>query len=206
MTALAPFGLKPIRSLQANSATQGGNVYFIKKGYASAIAFGDPVITLGSGNIGYVGQYVETGTHVLGVFGGIVTPYYDLTLQQPITKSFWAGSENPSGDVPCLIYDDPYLVFLAQVAGGPITQANRGGNIDIIGAGAPNIFGGSTAALDFASYNNTTATLPFRIVGISSFGMFGIDPTNVNTYGAPTANNLVEVVMNTSEFKTTTGI
>lgn len=211
---LAPFGLRPSRLLQGAAPNYQANLYYIKKGYGSAIGFGDLVETrTGSGNYGYVGIYTEGDSHVLGVFGGCL-PYFDTVLQQVINKQWYAGTENPSGDIPCLIYDDPNMVFTAQIGGtnaaNPGNILDRGGNIDVAQNGAPNTSTGiSTAYLDATQYNNTTATLPLRIVGVSQNFYLGYDP--VSTYylttaaGQPT-NNYLDVVLNTSEYRTSTGI
>lgn len=212
---LSPFGLRPTRlGPSAASPTYQANLYYIKKGYTSAIGFGDLVETRsGSTVYGYVGIYTAGDTHSLGVFGGCL-PYFDTVLQQVINKQWYAGTENPAGDIPCLIYDDPNLVFTAQIGGtnasNPGNILDRGGNIDLAQNGSPNTSTGvSTAYLDATSYNNTTATLPLRIVGVSQMFFLGYDPVStfnlVTAAGQPT-NNYLDVVLNTSEYRTSTGI
>lgn len=211
---LSPFGLRPLRNLGAQAPTYQANIYYIKKGYGSAIGFGDLVETRsGSSVYGYVGIYTEGDTHSLGVFGGCL-PYFDTTLQQTINKQWYAGTENPSGDIACWVYDDPTMVFTAQLGGtnasNPGNILDRGGNIDVAQNGVPNTATGvSTAYLDATSYNNTTATLPLRVVGISQMFQYGYDP--VGSYNLPTqagqpTNNYLDVVLNTSEYRTSTGI
>jgi hypothetical protein len=211
---LAPFGLRAVRQLRPTSANYSANVYYIKKSYASAIGFGDLIETrTGSGVYGYVGIYTAGDSHSLGVFAGCM-PYYDTVLQQYVNKPWYAGTESPSGDIPCLVYDDPTMVFTAQLGGAnasnPGNILDRGGNIDLAQNGAPNTTTGmSTAYLDATQYNNTTATLPLRIVGISQLFQPGYDP--VGSFYLPTAagqptNNYLDVVLNTSEYRTSTGI
>lgn len=211
---LSPFGLKWTRQLRPAAINYSANVYYIKKSYASAIGLGDLVETrTGSGNYGYVGIYTAGDSHSLGVFAGCL-PYYDTVLQQYVNKQWYAGTESPSGDIPCLVVDDPTAVFTAQLGGSnasnPGNILDRGGNIDVAQNGAPNTTTGlSTAYLDATTYNNTTATLPLRIVGISQMFQYGYDP--VNSYNLPTAagqptNNYLDVVLNTSEYRTSTGI
>jgi hypothetical protein len=198
----APFGLRQNRNLIGAAGNFQANIYSIKKGYASAIGFGDPVITLGGGNQGYIGPYAETGTHILGVLVGIL-PYYDLTLQQLVNKNWYAGTENPSGDIQAMVIDDPNQTFILQMNGGPITVASRGLNADITSPGAPNTFGVSTAALDFSTIA-TTGTLPLRIIGPAQMSIGGVDPTISSSilqqYG------YAEVCFNTSEYRQTTGV
>lgn len=211
---LAPFGLRPSRLLQGAAPTYQANLYYIKKGYGSAIGFGDLVETRsGAGVYGYVGIYTEGDTHVLGVFAGCM-PYYDTVLQQYVNKQWYSGSENPSGDIPVWVYDDPNMVFTAQLGGSnasnPGNILDRGGNIDVAQNGSPNTSTGvSTAYLDATQYNNTTATLPLRIIGISQNFYPGYDPVSsyylTTAAGQPT-NNYLDVVLNTSEYRTSTGI
>jgi len=186
--------------------TQQANLYWIKSGYATAIGFGDPVITQSGGSAGYIGLYANGGTHILGFFGGIALPFYNSNnATNPVTagQMNWNGTEVTNGDVPCLVFDSPQQVFLMQVNGGPVVQADRGLNIDIVVSTPSN--GISRASLDYSN-KGTTGTFPLRIVGIAQTAMYGLDPTNPATFSAPTANNLVEVVLNTSEYRQTTGI
>lgn len=132
---LAPFGLRPIRALRPAAGNFSANLYYIKKSYASAIGFGDLVETrTGAGVYGYIGIYTAADTHSLGVFGGCL-PYFDTVLQQVVNKQWYAGTESPSGDIPCLVYDDPTMVFTAQLGGtnasNPGNILDRGGNIDL---------------------------------------------------------------------------
>jgi hypothetical protein len=204
--AYQPYGLRQNRQLFAAAGNFQANIRTIKKGYASAIGFGDPVITLTGANAGYIGPYAEGGTRVLGVLIGLL-PYFDTTLQALVNKNWWAGTENASGDVSAFVIDDISQSFLIQVNGGPITQAHVGLNADIGGAGAPATSGGSTGAstayLDFTTVG-TASTLPLRIIGISSIAFGGTDPT------VPTsqlqANNWAEVRLNTSEFLQQAGV
>jgi hypothetical protein len=190
----SPNGLQWIRQRNASAPNFQTNIYYIKQGYASAIAFGDLVYTIASGgNQGYIAPYAEAGSHVLGVFYGVL-PYYDLTLQTEVSKQFWAGTENPSGDVQALIIDDPNAVFLAQCNGGPIVTSSRGQNIDFGGGGAPNGQGLSVGYLDFATLA-TTSTLPLRIIGWSTKSQPTYDPTTATSANQPTYN-YAEVVFN----------
>ena len=203
-----PFGLRQNRQLFGAAGNFQANIRTIKKGYATAIGFGDPVITLQGANAGYIGPYTEGGTRILGVLIGIL-PYFDTVLQTYVNKNWWAGTESPSGDVQAFVVDDISQSFLIQVNGGPVTQASVGLNADIGGGGAPSTTGSngsiglSTAYLDYTTVG-TASTLPLRIIGISTLAWGGTDPT------VPTsqlvANNIVEVRLNTSEFLQQAGV
>lgn len=201
----APFGLRQNRPATGSAPNFMANIKTIKKSYASAIGFGDPVISLTGGNAGYIGPYAEAGTHILGVFIGLL-PYFDTGLQQYVNKNYYLGTELASADLPCYVIDDPFQTFIIQVNGGPITQASIGLNADIGGAGNPSTSGGSVGAsvayLDFSTVA-TTATLPLRIVNIANVAIGGTDPTIPSSQLV--ANNYAEVRFNTSEFLQTTG-
>lgn len=201
MATAAPFGLRQNRNLIGSAENFQGNYYRIKKGYASAIGFGDAVITLTSTNQGYIGPYANGGSHILGVLVGLL-PYYDTVLQQVVNKNWYAGTESPSDDIIAQVIDDPNQTFLIQSNGGPYTEAARGQNADIVNNGSPNTFGASIAALDYA--NIGTSALPLRIVGPGTLSYGGADPTIKSslqgTYG------LIEVALNTTEYRNTTGI
>jgi hypothetical protein len=202
---LGPTGLSYIRNRRSLSPNYQANTYYIKQGYASAIGFGDAVSTLTGGNVGYIGPYLSgLGNPVLGVFVG-VQPYYDTVLQQTVNKRWWAGTESPSADVACWVIDDPDAIFLAQISGGPLTLANSRQNIDLTGNGAPNTYGVSTAALNYSTLA-VTSTLPFRIIGPSTMGAPGYDPTQ--QFNSQPTNGYAEVIMNpgASEFNIGTGI
>ncbi len=163
---------------------------------------------LDSTNVGYIGPYVAGTAHTLGIFAGC-QPYYDTTLQQIVNKQWYSGGEHPSGDIACWVYDDPRQIFVAQVntsnAANPITVARAGGNIDVV-MGTPNgLTGMSTTYLDASTWATTTSTLPYRVIGPANNFYLGFDPT-LNTPTSQPTNNYAEVVMNTSEYQTSTGI
>lgn len=204
--AYQPYGLRQNRELFGAAGNFQVSYRTIKKGYATAIGFGDPVISLTGANSGYIGPYVEGGTRILGVLVGVYQ-FFDTGQQTLINKNWWAGTELASGDVPAMVIDDPSQSFLIQVNGGPITQAHVGLNADIGGAGAPATSGGSTGAstayLDFATVG-TASTLPLRIIGISTIAFGGTDPTVPSSQLQ--ANNWAEVRLNTSEYLQQAGV
>jgi len=208
---LAPQGLLWSRNLLPAAPNYSANTYFIEKGYAVAIGFGDLVITgTSSTHYGSVQIYAESGTHALGVFVGCL-PYFDTTLQQVVNKQWYAGTETPADVVQCLVIDDPFAVFAIQVGAGttynPMTRLQRGGNIDVAQNGSPNTSTGvSTAYADAASFNYTTATLPLRVLGLSQRAFPGWNPANSTTFSSPPNNGYIDVRLNTSEILTATGI
>ncbi len=208
---LAPFGLRWTRSLLPSAPNYAPSKYFIEKSYASKIGFGDLVITgTGTTHFGAVQIYTASGTHSLGVFAGCL-PYFDTTLQQSINKQWYAGTEVPADVVECWVIDDPFAVFTIQVGAGttynPMTRLQRGGNIDLAQNGLPNTSTGmSTAYADASTYNDTTATLPLRVLGLSQMAFAGYNPANPTTFSSPSTNDYIDVRLNTSEMMTATGI
>lgn len=204
---LAPFGLRPVRLLNGAAPTFQMNTYYIAKTYATAIGFGDLVIRQGGG--GPINAYAAGGSHVLGVFAGI-QPYFDTSVQQVINRPGYPGAINAANNmVPVWIYDDPKQVYVSQVnttnAHNPMQLTEAGGNVDMV-IGTPTSFGYSTSYIDASTWNVTTSTLPLRVIGPAQNFYLGFDPTQLQPDSGQPTNNYVEVVLNTSEYQTSTGI
>lgn len=200
VNTLAGYGLVFSHNRRVGSNTYQANPYTIKKGYASNIGFNDVVQSGAGGNQGYVTLAPDNAAAVLGVFVNVV-PYFDATLQYMgygLNGSYSVNS-NPTTDVGCLLIDDPDAVFRVQMSGGPFTQAMRGQNIGWKAGsnGAPNASGISTLVLD-ATTISESATLPFRIVGVTGIPGTVQDPGNTN----PT----ILVCMNTAENLNSAGL
>ena len=199
VNAFNPNGLSVSRSRAGGAATYQNNLVTIKSGYGSSIGRGD-LINGGTGTLaGYGVLSALTDTSVLGVFGAVY-PYYD-TVQQGtahgLIGSYQSGA-SPSADISAWMIDDPFVLFYAQVSGGPWVQTWRGQNINFLAGtnGAPNATGQSTLALD-ASTIATTATLPFQIIDVIGTVGGPQDPTNTNPW--------IEVRLNTSALLSSTG-
>lgn len=208
MTALtlAPQGLLANSHLEGAVPTYAQSVRYIKQGFTSAIGFGDLVRTQFSGNVGYITIYAASDTHSLGVFAGC--EYYDLVNAKWTFANNWpSGGVSTPGDIRAYIITDPDAVYTIQVSGGPATLANVGQNCELTGNGSPNTTTGiSTAAVLGSSFANT-ATLPLRVISISTRFFPGYDPVATNPILGSTfpTNNYVDVVLNTSERYQTTG-
>ena len=200
---LAPTGLVVSRNTINGSATFQANKYKIKQGYTTAIGIGDLVKTGTGANQGYIVPASTSDTSILGVFASVL-PYYDQTAMQTMhgLNGSWPTTANPNADVDCLVYDDPFMVFRAQInSAGTLlfTQSLRGQNIQFLNAtnGAPNSAGISTLALD-GNTIGTTSTYPFRIREVVGVTGGPADPANINPW--------IEVRLNTSELLNQTGI
>lgn len=202
---LQPTGLQLNRNALGLAPNYQGKSYLIKKGYATNLGKGDPVKWGTGGNQGYIVLATTADTNIIGIFNAVL-PYYD-TVQQGTAHGLngsYQGSSSPSGDVQCLVYDDPFGTFTAQVSGGPFVQTWQGQNINFVapvgtasGPGNPNISGISTTALDGASVA-ITSTLPFQIIGTVGVSGGPQDPANTNPW--------LEVRMNTAQMLATTGV
>lgn len=197
---LAPFGFRPVRNLYAAAPTYQANRYRIEDGYATAIGFGDVVMTgnAGSGNQGYVTLATTSAGRILGIFAGCL-PFYDQTFTQVVNQAGWPGTNNTPGDVDCWIIDDPQCVFQVQMS-GTWSEAYRGQNINFASNGAAGAAPGyiSTAYVD-ATTISTDGALPFRILGQAQNITGGpLDPANTNP--------VIEVTMNVAEIRSSLGV
>lgn len=211
----APTGLVASRNRFGGSPTYQPSYSLIKKGYASNINIGDLVITATGGSQGYV--ILSTGAEIaqLGVFAGIAGSvgtaqvpgatgggYYDTSIQQYVygLNGGYQSTANPTGDIACMVLNDPGLVFRAQMINGAWTQSLQGQNISFTAGtngGNGNSAGGSTLSLDFNTVG-ITSQLPFRIVGLSGVTGGPQDPANTNPW--------IEVALNTPEMLASGGI
>lgn len=182
---LQPQGAVWSRNWQGSAPTAQTQIYTIKKGYATAIGFGDLVSIGTSGSQGYVVLSTFNTPPYLGVFMG-VAPYFDSTFQQNAHGGLmgsWPTTANPSADVPCYICTDPQAVFRMQVSGAAFSQTWVGNNINIVTGtlGVPGTNGMSTMVLDGAS-PATTSTFPFRVLGSAGVTGGPQDPANTNPF------------------------
>lgn len=199
---LSPNGLSFASNLLIGANTYKATKYKIKNGYGSNIGRGDVVMTGTGGNQGYVILGTSGASNWLGVFVGIL-PYYDTTLQaigHGLNGSYQSGLTPPSGvDIDCLVIDDPFAVFMAQMNASSWAVSWRGQNVNFLSGsnGAPDKSGQSTLSLDSTTIA-TTNTLPLRIVDVAGVTGGPQDPANVNPW--------VLVKLNTSEILAATGI
>lgn len=201
---LSPNGLSPVRNSISGSNTYQTTQRLILGSYATQINFGD-VVSIGPAGAtqGYVILAPDNAASILGVFGGLL-PYYNSSIGQTINKNGWVTDGSAPTTVGCLIYDDPFTVFQAQLNGGPWTQNMAGKNINwtvgtngaTVGPVGPSYI--SVLSLDAASID-VSNTLPFKIIGLAATLPGGPeDPTNTNP--------IIEVRLNTSQMLASGGI
>ncbi len=191
----APFGFSQNRG-NGSAPTYEQRVRKIASDNATAIFAGDPVTTLSTG---YIAQSSPGTTQIAGIFVGC--KYLSTALQRTVWSPFWPGS-GATGDVQAYIVNDPNAQFVAQVGGSSSTGivfADIGANVNFAVGTGSTVTGISGAYVNQTTVN-TTATLPFRIVGLieNPPGGPGTDSTS--------AYNWVLVAFNNVDTKSLTGI
>lgn len=158
----APFGFRQY-SGTGSAPTYEQNVRYIASNNTTAIFFGDAVIPLSTG---YIAQATASTVRIEGIFAGC--KYVSTSQKRTVWSNYWPGSD-ANGDVEAYIIDDPNAKFVVQSSdsGGtdPVSFANIGEYINLaVGTGnTATGISGMTVNVDTLA---TTATLPFRIVGL----------------------------------------
>lgn len=186
----SPFGFRQYSGL-GSSPTYEQVEMLIKSDNATAIFFGDPVSATSAG---YVAQSASNSTTVVGIFVGC--KYLSVSQKRTVWSNYWPGSDN-SGDVTAYVVNDPNARFVVQSDGTGVTQASINANAGFtIGTG--NTSNGISGAY-LSGYDDTTATLPFRV-----FGLVTNPPGGPGT--ASGAYNWVIVGFNSATVKNLTGV
>lgn len=190
-----PFGFRWTRNLSGGAPTFQLFTAYILASYSTAIFRGDVVVW----SSGYINQATPGTTTIAGIFDGC--EYQSVSLKQPRWSPYWPGSDAPSGGtVKCYIITDPYAVFSVQTDGTSavgVAATDQNANF-VAGAGGNTANGISGQGLSH-SYT-TTATLPFRIVGVGGPANQWLGSDNTSPY------NIVEVVFNNAMLRNTTAV
>lgn len=192
----APFGFSQY-SGTGSAPTYEQNVGFCNYNTA-AMYYGDPVFQNADGSV-----YPTTpGTAALaGIFVGC--KYLSVSQKRTVWSNYWGAADVASGNtVEVYVVNDPNAKFVAQVGGSSSTglvAADIGANVQF-NYGTPNTFSGiSGAYIDITVTPTTTATLPFRVVGLVAAPP-GANGTQSGAY------NYAVVAFNNVVTKTLTGI
>jgi hypothetical protein len=191
--SLAPFGFRCVGTRGAGATPSFEiDARKIAQGNTTAIYKGDPVVSLSTG---YITRATAGTTQIAGIFKGCK---YNSASQggKFIESPYWPGSD-ALGDVEAYIEGGEHAVFRVQ-ANGSITFADVNANVNFA-LGTPNTSLGLSGAMIDTATINTTATHPFRIVGLVS------DPPGENgTESGAYAHVLVRA--NFTDARSTTGI
>jgi hypothetical protein len=201
-------GFSPVKHLNGSPYNGQATIYSHSSGDATALFVGDVVKLVGSGNAQGI-QYVTastagtagTGLAAVGVVVGVINTKLD-----PVTGKMTNGSialDTPqyvpaSTEQYLLVADATDVIYEveATTAGSAytFTAADVGLNANLYAGAGSTATGNSAYSLDMAD-SGTTATLPFKIVGVSQ------RPDNAM---ATTAVKVL-VQLNNSQFKGGTG-
>lgn len=196
----APNGFQFFKLYDGGSGTQGQDVGQIASAYTTPIGRGDLVFRHTDG---YLRRYAAASTIAcFGVFVGC--RYLNVAKGYVDFSNSWPGSGN-SGDITAFVITDPNALFVGQTLLTAITQANVGENVDVdVGTPAAENLGGWSTSTVSAALLNTTATLPWKIVGLLSqyFGTSGVQNGTDNT----SSYNRVILQPNNWERKQLTGL
>jgi hypothetical protein len=160
MPTNAPNGFTPLR--HAAGGVIRANEYPIASGLASSIGYGDVVVQT---NGGLIDRAAAGDTNIIGVFAGVKWTDTDGT---PRFEKRWPTGTATLGaaNATAFVYDDPYIVFEAQVTTGTnLTQTMFGNNADITATAADTASGFSRESINISSTAATTAQV--RLLGLS---------------------------------------
>lgn len=192
----SPNGFQYFGRLEGGSPTEGMTTRLIANADTSKIGQGDPVTSLGTG---YVTASTPGTTQIDGIFYGC--EYLSTAVGRVIQSNQWPGS-GATGDVKVFLTNDPEAMFVVQSDNTAIVFADIGANINFV-VGTPNAVTGFGTTSVGQGTLGTTATLPFRIVGLLSDYT---GPNGGNGTDNTTAFNRVIVTANNWDRKSLTGI
>lgn len=163
----APFGFSQYRGT-GSSPTYEQVPALINAGTA-AVYYGDPVIRLADGTVAGATTGPGPGSAVLaGIFIGC--EYLSVAQKRKVWSNYWPGSDVAAGTtLQGYLVNDPNAQFVVQ-AGGSTTvgfvQADIGLNCQFAYGTGNTANGLSGSYVDMGVARATTATFPFRVVGL----------------------------------------
>lgn len=185
----APFGFSPEGTVSGAAPNFRLSRRLIASTNATPIYTGDAVVPVTGSVTGYIKQATASTVALAGIFWGC--KYLSVSQGRQVWSRYWPGSD-ANGDVTAFVIDSPDTEFVVQAGGTAIGLTSLNQNVQL------NVGTGSTITGQSGMYvenPNTTATLPFTIVG------FVQDPTGANGTDITTAYNWVRVTFNSEIFK-----
>ena len=162
---------------------------------ATNIFFGDPVEPASDGTVTQ-GDGTTAAAGIAGVFVGC--QYLSVAQKRTVWSNYWPGSDVASTNVVTgYIVNDPNAKFVAQTDSSGLAQTDVGATIGYT-TGSGNTANGISGAY-LSGVGPTTATLPFRVVGLV------VDPPG-SAGTAAGAYNWAIVAFNNVTTKNQTGI
>jgi len=181
----APFGFRQYSGI-GTTPTFEQVVMKIASTNSTPIFFGDAVVPVTGSVTGYIQQATAGTVALAGIFIGC--KYLSVAQKRTVWSNYWPGSD-ANGDVEAYVISDPNAVFLVQGGNAALGLSAVGQNIQLV-VGTGNTATGVSGM--YVQGTGTTATLPFRVVGLKT------DPPGVNGTDTTTAYNYVLVQFNNS--------
>ena len=194
-TVSAPYGLKPVNSIDGKPYAGAFRQIPVAAGFATAIFNGDTVLI---GSDGYLVKSTTTnsGAIVGVVMGGQYVNSNGQTVQGQYIPASASTSTNPAY---AYVVDDPMALFKVAVVTsgttmGTASRADVGSNVPLV------LNAGSTTTGDSAfgvtlTGAGTTATIPLRVIDVVP-----------ETATAPGVYTELLVKINTHQYNNTTGV
>ena len=159
-----PYGLVPVKLLSGTPFVGVTRHYKIASGYATSIFNGDPVKLVTGGTVER--DTFDAAMTPIGVFLGCT--YTDPNLGYKLFSQYYPASTVAS-DIEAYVVDATDVLFKAAVLSsgttiGDLAQTDVGANVAGVDNTGDTVTGNSKGGISDTSA--TTATLPFRIVGL----------------------------------------
>ena len=181
----APFGFQHLGFSQGGAVANFGMAqYKVAYNYGTALSEGDVLVDIGSG---YVRRYIsgDAGSNVVGIAKGF--EYLSSALGSKVVSNYLPVGDT-AYDVDVIvtpILGVPPQLFAVQATSTYFTKADIGQNIEPAVAASITVTGGyakSGMTITQGTNQGTTATYPFRVVGLYSSimpsGFVGTDDTS----------------------------
>ena len=193
-TVSAPYGLKPINSIDGKPYAGAFRQIPVAAGFATAIFNGDTVLI----NDGYIIK--STTTNSGGIVGVVVGGQYVNSSGQTVQGQYIPAAASTASNLAyAYVVDDPMALFKVAVVSSGTTmstasRADVGSNVPLVlNAGSTNT--GDSAFAVTLTGAGTTATIPLRV----------IDVVPETATGADAYTELL-VKINTHQYNNTTGV
>lgn len=193
-TVSAPYGLKPINSIDGKPYAGAFRQIPVAAGFATAIFNGDTVLI----SDGYIIK--STTTNSGGIVGVVVGGQYVNSSGQTVQGQYIPAAASTASNLAyAYVVDDPMALFKVAVVSSGTTmstasRADVGSNVPLVlNAGSTNT--GDSAFAVTLTGAGTTATIPLRV----------IDVVPETATGADAYTELL-VKINTHQYNNTTGV
>lgn len=179
----APFGFRQFRGT-GSAPTYEQVAMTIDKDDTTPVYFGDAVVPVTGSATGYIKQATASTVALAGIFVGC--KYLSTAQKRVVWSNYWPGSD-AAQDVEAYVINDPNAQFIVQAGATNVGFDKIGQNIQL-NVGTGNAANGISGM--YVETPATTATLPFRVVGVVA------DPPGQNGTDITTGYNLVLVQFN----------